>query len=221
MAIMKFALAFLTFFVLVEVYNARHLHDLSGKESWPLSQVAVIQMVIGEEKLPLLQSTPLSSSYEHAPYRRVSVPPPTPKGQATYSRVPMPPQSPPRKPPPQVQLTYIRVNPPGSSPPDDGPSPDIQRSYLEDKPNLNNESYSVAIEEPKVSPKQDSSMGQSKYGRDDPTKPPSPDPSDSQGHGMLGRVNPSVPAATKSEDPTNPSDDGSACNGFSAVAIDI
>ncbi|XP_076920881.1 uncharacterized protein LOC143582132 [Bidens hawaiensis] len=122
MVTMKFALVSLTLIVLLDAYNARHLHDASIKRSFDgrsLFYGVVIQMVTGE-KLRLPQSSRLSSLvHDHqTAYGRVNKPPPPPivapsKGQATYTRVNSSPP-PPNVAPSKGQSTYTRVN---SSPP--------------------------------------------------------------------------------------------------------
>ncbi|KAI3802597.1 hypothetical protein L1987_30736 [Smallanthus sonchifolius] len=124
MATMKFALISFTIFVLLEAYNARHLHGVIIKgivDGLPSFHATVIQMVTGEENLRLPQSPPVSSSCDKTIYGRVNLPLPPPKvgpskRQATYGRVnPSPP--PPYVAPSKGHETYGRVNPSPPPPP--------------------------------------------------------------------------------------------------------
>ncbi|KAK1436771.1 hypothetical protein QVD17_02553 [Tagetes erecta] len=127
MATMKLALISLTLFVLLEAYNARHLHDVSIKGSFnnkqPIFQATIIQMVTVKEQLLLPPSPPkLAPSKGQETYGRVSSSPPPPnaapsRGQATYGRVdPLTPPSP-NPNDSQGHGMYGRVDPSAPAPP--------------------------------------------------------------------------------------------------------
>ncbi|KAK9069837.1 hypothetical protein SSX86_010233 [Deinandra increscens subsp. villosa] len=175
MAAMKFALVFLSLFLLLQAYNARSLHDISKKGSFErqLFQEAIIEMVTGEKGLRL----PSSPS-------GVNIPLP-PKVQATYSRGKSSPP-PPKVAPSTGQATYGR----GKSSP---PPPKVA-------PSTGQATYGRGKSSP-LPPKAAPSTGQGTYARVNPLPPLPPKVAPSTGQGTYGRE--ASPPPPPNEAPTD------------------